>query len=160
MPSLRSTLHGSLFAVLAAAVLLTSTASAADKDKDKAKAAAAAAGAGEKPFQEWSKITKDAERVPGFFTLWKKRDNLYLEIAKDQTSKPFLSIVSFARGIGKKVQPGFPVAFGGHARASPATPHYRLSMGRSVGHWRRDAVAWMQETQRDRPGHFSPQNQG
>jgi hypothetical protein len=56
--------------------------------------------AGEKPFTEWSKFTKDAERKPGFFTLWRKRDNLYLEIAKSQFDTPFLYIVSTAHGIG------------------------------------------------------------
>src|SRR5262249_40224927 len=63
-------------------------------------AAPGGAGAGDKPFAEWSKLTKDADRVPGFFTLWKKRDNLYLELAKEQLDQPFLYIVSMSKGIG------------------------------------------------------------
>ncbi len=64
-------------------------------------AGAAAAGApADKPFAEWSKLTKDAEQKKGFFTLWKKRDNVYLEIAKDQLDQPFLYVVSMAKGIG------------------------------------------------------------
>jgi hypothetical protein len=91
-------------------IAMTSTASAADKpDKPKKgkpgasgghAAGAAAAGASDKPFAEWSKLTKDAERQPGFFTLWKKRDNLYLEVTQDQLDQPFLYVVSVARGIG------------------------------------------------------------
>ena len=93
--------------VLVALALVASTASAADKPKGKGKpgaptaaGAAAAPGAGDKPFAEWSKLTKDAEHKKGFFTLWKKRDNIYLEIAKEQLDQPFLYVVSVARGIG------------------------------------------------------------
>src|SRR5262245_29605596 len=71
--------------------------------KDAAKAAAAAPAPpapGDKPFAEWGKFTKDAEQKKGFLTYWKKRDNLYLEIAPDQLEKPFLYVVSLARGIG------------------------------------------------------------
>jgi len=75
-----------------------------DKPKDGGKPAAAAPAAGaassDKPFTEWSKLTKDAEKTAGFFTLWKKRDNLYLELPKDQLERPFLYVVSLARGIG------------------------------------------------------------
>lgn len=87
------------FALITAALWLPTTAFSADAPKGKG-GPPAAMGAPEKPFQEWSKVTKDAEKVPGFFTLWKKRDNLYLELRKEQMEKPFLSIVSFARGIG------------------------------------------------------------
>src|ERR1043166_7686079 len=48
---------------------------------------APAAGASDKPFAEWAKLTKDAEQKKGFFTLWKKRDNLYLQIGKDPIDK-------------------------------------------------------------------------
>jgi hypothetical protein len=95
---------------------MASTASAADK-KDKGKkpeapggGSAPAAGAAEKPFTEWSKLTKDAEKKAGFFTLWKKRDNLYLEIPKAQLDQPFLYVVSMARGIGSNfVLGGLPI---------------------------------------------------
>src|SRR5262245_63870752 len=73
-----------------------------DKSKDAGKAAAAPAAPapGDKPFAEWGKFTKDAEQKKGFLTYWKKRDNLYLEIGSDQLEKPFLYVVSLARGIG------------------------------------------------------------
>ena len=96
-------------AVLLTLTAFTVSAHAADKkdkNKDKAQgkgAPAAAAGAGaapEKPFTEWSKLTKDAEQKKGFFTIWKKRDNLYLELSKEQLNQPFLYVVSLSRGIG------------------------------------------------------------
>lgn len=92
-----------LFLAFAAAAL------AADKPKPgAAKPLAPPAGAangapgtnGDKPFAEWAKFTKDAEAKKGFFTLWKKRDNLYLELGKEQLNQPFLYIVSYSRGIG------------------------------------------------------------
>src|SRR5262249_13759656 len=85
-----------------------------EKPKDGGKPAAAAPAAGaassEKPFTEWSKLTKDAEKSAGFFTLWKKRDNLYIEIPKNQLDQPFLYVVSMARGIGSNfVLGGLPI---------------------------------------------------
>jgi hypothetical protein len=56
----------------------------------------------DKPYGDWKKVTKDAEVMQGFFTLYKKRENLYLEIAPDQMGKPVLGIFSLARGIGSK----------------------------------------------------------
>ena len=63
-----------------------------------AAAAASAAAAGDKsdkPYGDWKKLTKDAEVMKGFFTLYKKRENLYLELQPEQLDKPFLSIVSY-----------------------------------------------------------------
>jgi len=99
MPSL---LRLALLLLLAAAVAVAPADAKPKKDKGKNKGAPAAApaGASDKPFAEWSKLTKDAEQKKGFFTLWKKRDNLYLELAKDQLDQPFLYVVSLARGIG------------------------------------------------------------
>jgi hypothetical protein len=74
-------------------------AQAGDGDKDK-----------DKPYQEWKKVTKDAEVKKGFFTLHVKRENLYLELAPDQLDKPVLGIFSLARGIGMNgVLGGLPV---------------------------------------------------
>ena len=92
--------------VVLALVALASPAAAKKKDqppKDAGKNAAAAAPAaapGDKPFAEWGKFTKDAEQKKGFLTTWKKRDNLYVELAPDQMEKPFLYVVSLSRGIG------------------------------------------------------------
>jgi hypothetical protein len=104
-----------LAAMLLIAVLATGATAAEKKDnpkkgKGKPAAGAAAAPAPEKPFAEWSKVTKDAEQKKGFFTLWKKRDNLYLELTKEQLAQPFLYVVSLSRGIGSNfVLGGLPV---------------------------------------------------
>lgn len=90
-------------AVALLALLGAGPARAADKGKDKGKgkeAPAAASATPDKPFTDWKKLTREAEAKPGYFTLWKKRDNLYLELAPDQLGKPFLYVVSIARGIG------------------------------------------------------------
>jgi uncharacterized protein DUF4953/uncharacterized protein DUF5117 len=65
--------------------------------------ASAKAGAGEKdkPYAEWKKVTKDAEVKRGFFTLYRKRENLYLELRPEQLGQPVLGIFSVARGIGQ-----------------------------------------------------------
>src|SRR5689334_25106137 len=97
-----------LHRVLAVVALVAMVSPAAAKKKDQppkdagktAAAAAPAAAPGDKPFAEWGKFTKDAEQKKGFFTSWKKRDNLYLEIGKDQLEQPFLYIVSLSKGIG------------------------------------------------------------
>src|SRR5262249_6138322 len=96
--------------VVVVLVALASPAAAKKKEqppKDAGKPAAAAAPAGgapgapgDKPFAEWAKFTKDAEQTKGFLTYWKKRDNLYVEVAPDQLEKPFLYVVSLSRGIG------------------------------------------------------------
>jgi uncharacterized protein DUF4953/uncharacterized protein DUF5117 len=54
----------------------------------------------DKPYGDWKKLTRDAEVKKGFFTLYAKRENLYLELAPDQLDKPVLGIFSLARGIG------------------------------------------------------------
>jgi hypothetical protein len=105
--------------LLIAALATGATAAEKPKDKDKGKKdkgkpAAAAAGTGggapEKPFAEWAKVTKDAEQKKGFFTLWMKRDNLYLELTREQLGQPFLYVVSMSRGIGSNfVLGGLPV---------------------------------------------------
>ena len=81
---------------------------AADKKKDdqgkpadaQAAAAAAAAGDKDKPYGDWKKLTKDAEVLKGYFTVYRKRESLYLEIRADQFNQPILGIFSLARGIG------------------------------------------------------------
>ena len=60
----------------------------------------AAPAAPDKPFQDWKKLTKDAEVMKGYFTIYRKRENLYLELKPAQLNQPVLGIFSFARGIG------------------------------------------------------------
>src|SRR6185295_18299897 len=85
-------------AVLLASLAVTPAAAA---PKKKPAAAEAPAAAADKAFADWKKVTKDAEVRKGFFTLYQKRENLYLEIRPDQLNKPFLGIWSLARGIGR-----------------------------------------------------------
>ena len=74
------------------------------------KGAPAAAEEKDKPFQDWKKVTKDAEVKKGFFNLYQKRENLYLELAPHQLDQPVLGIFSLARGIGTNgVLGGLPV---------------------------------------------------
>ena len=87
--------------VAALATLAVSTQSvAADKPKAMPQGGTPGADAGAAPFQDWKKITKDAEVQKGFFTLYKKHENLYLELKPDQLGKPVLGVFSFAKGIG------------------------------------------------------------
>ena len=62
-----------------AALLSAVTARAADTRRGEAAGAAPAAGAAatpDKPYGDWKKLTRDADVVRGFFTLYRKRENL------------------------------------------------------------------------------------
>jgi uncharacterized protein DUF4953/uncharacterized protein DUF5117 len=97
-----------LFA-LVASLLLALPALAADKPPA-GKPAGAAPDDKDKPYGDWKKLTKDAEVKKGFFTLYSKRENLYLELKPDQLDKPVLGVFSLARGIGMNgVLGGLPV---------------------------------------------------
>ncbi len=89
-----------LAAVLASLAFSAPAAIAKPKDKDKGKSGAAPAATPDKPFIEWKKATKDAEKKSGFLTLWRKKDVLYVELSKEDFEKPFLYITSLSRGIG------------------------------------------------------------
>ena len=103
--SRRTTWIRVLLALALTAALATASA-ADDKKKPDAKGAAkpgdAAASAGDKdkPYGDWKKLTKDAVAMKGYFNLYHKRENLYLELKPSQMDKPVLGIFSFARGIG------------------------------------------------------------
>ena len=101
-----------IFAALAS-LLIATCAAAADlpgrpsgkPDKKNAKsggkdAKAAEAASPDKPYGDWKKLTKDAAVKKGYFTLYWKRENLYMEIQPAQFNQPVLGIFSFARGIG------------------------------------------------------------
>jgi hypothetical protein len=73
---------------------------ASAKKKPKPAAEAPAADKADKPYADWKKVTKDTEVLSGFLKLYKKRENLYLEIPQEQFNKPILGVFSLARGIG------------------------------------------------------------
>jgi hypothetical protein len=102
----------SLLALAGLLAVLPATAHAKKKDKDdKAAAPPAAAGAPDKPYGDWKKLTAGATVKHGWFTLYQKRENLYLEIQPGQLGEPILAILSLSRGIGRNfVLGGLPVA--------------------------------------------------
>ncbi len=53
-----------------------------------------------KEFEDFDKVTEDTQSYQGFFNLYKKKENLYLEIQPSQLDKPFLCMMSIARGLG------------------------------------------------------------
>ena len=75
------------------------TGEAAAKPKKGAEPPPAAADK-DKPFAEWGKTIKDAEKQSGFLTFYKKRENLYLEIKPEQLGQPILGVFSLGSGIG------------------------------------------------------------
>ena len=63
-----------------------------------AAAAAAQAAQASKPFAD---VVKDAQESKGFFTVWKKDDKVYLEIAPDQFDQPLFFKSAINQGIGE-----------------------------------------------------------
>lgn len=82
-----------------------------DKGKPGAPAAAAADADKDKPYGDWKKVTKDTEVMKGLFTLYKKRENLYMEITPAQLGVPVLGVFSLASGMGANfILGGMPVS--------------------------------------------------
>ena len=54
-----------------------------------------------KDFEDFDKVTKDSKSYEGFFKLYQKKENLYCEIQPSQLDKPFLCMISVARGLGR-----------------------------------------------------------
>ena len=54
-----------------------------------------------KEFEDFSKVTEDSKSYEGFFKLYEKKENLYCEIQPSQLDKPFLCMISVARGLGQ-----------------------------------------------------------
>ena len=53
-----------------------------------------------KEFEDFAKVIKDSKSYEGFFKLYQKKENLYCEIQPSQLDKPFLCMISVARGLG------------------------------------------------------------
>ena len=53
-----------------------------------------------KEFEDFSKVIEDSKSYEGFFKLYQKKENLYCEIQPSQLDKPFLCMISVARGLG------------------------------------------------------------
>ena len=54
-----------------------------------------------KEFEDFAKVTEDSKSYEGFFKLYQKKENLYCEIQPSQLDKPFLCMISVARGLGR-----------------------------------------------------------
>jgi len=54
----------------------------------------------DKPFEHFGELTKDAEHLSGFFHIYQKRDDVYLEIPVERLEEPFLMIQTLSKGIG------------------------------------------------------------
>lgn len=66
----------------------------------------------EKPmskYKEFSEVTKDAEKLEGLFTLYRKDEHLYAEIESKQFDQPLLAPIAIARGMASA---GTPLNFG------------------------------------------------
>lgn len=53
-----------------------------------------------KEFEDFSKVIEDSKSYQGLYRLYQKKENLYCEIEPSQLNKPFLCMISIARGIG------------------------------------------------------------
>jgi uncharacterized protein DUF4953/uncharacterized protein DUF5117/uncharacterized protein DUF5118 len=53
-----------------------------------------------KDFEDFDKLTTDSEKSDGLFKLYRKKERLYMEIEPQQFDKPYLFLISIARGIG------------------------------------------------------------
>ena len=53
-----------------------------------------------KKENEFNKLTADAEKYEGYFTLYQKDDKLYMSVPKDRLQEQFLMNFELARGIG------------------------------------------------------------
>ena len=54
-----------------------------------------------KEFEDFTKVIEDSKNYEGFFKLYQKKENLYCEIQPSQLDKPFLCMISLARGLGR-----------------------------------------------------------
>jgi hypothetical protein len=52
------------------------------------------------PWKPWAEVTKDAQVVPGLFTGYLKRDNVYLVLKPEQLDKDYLLVTQLSQGIG------------------------------------------------------------
>jgi Met-zincin/Domain of unknown function (DUF5117) len=97
---------GTPLALVALLTLASGCASAAAENAD-----LAADDSGEGEFEKWADATKNTQKLPGFFTLRTRRGGVFLELPPERFDKPFLAVLSLARGIGAgSLLGGMPVA--------------------------------------------------
>ena len=59
-------------------------------------------GPAQTPANASADVTKDAQRLPGLFTLYRKDEKVWLAIKPDQFDKPFFFTCNIQRGIGER----------------------------------------------------------
>ena len=73
----------------------------AQETKKEAKPATQATPAKQKKeYEDFNKVIEESKSHQGFFKLYQKKENVYCEIQPSQLNKPFLCMISIARGIG------------------------------------------------------------
>jgi hypothetical protein len=82
------------YGVVAAQSTPTPTPTTAEKKPETAEAAKTP-----NKFKDFAEVTKDAEKITGLFTLYRKDQNLYAEIKPDQMNQPYLAPMAIARGL-------------------------------------------------------------
>ena len=76
----------------------------AQETKKEAKPATPATPAKQKKeYEDFNKVIEDSKSHQGFFKLYQKKENLYCEIQPSQLNKPFLCMISIARGIRNRI---------------------------------------------------------
>ncbi len=63
--------------------------------------AAPAARPAETPLRPFADVIKDAQEIPGLFTLWRKDEKVWIEIRPDQLDQPLLFSTVLSRGIAQ-----------------------------------------------------------
>ncbi len=106
MPSVRRSVPG-IFAVLLMSFILSclrppgvllAAQESGGKREDTARKHGGKDEKEKKKFPDFSSVVEDAKKFPGFFNLWQKGDRLYCEIKQSEFGKPFLLMMSVARG--------------------------------------------------------------
>ncbi|MGE3239806.1 MAG: zinc-dependent metalloprotease [Pirellulales bacterium] len=89
------------------------------KSADNAKPQAAAAAAPEKPkskYPPYEDVLKDAQKIPGLITLYRKDDRLLAELDARNLNRDLIVLITIARGIGQSpIVGGFSWQFGDDA---------------------------------------------
>ncbi|MBA3346871.1 MAG: DUF5118 domain-containing protein, partial [Gemmatimonadales bacterium] len=62
---------------------------------------AAAQDVKDPPWKSFSEVTRGSEARSGLFTLYKKRDKVYLSLSRAQLDQDFLLVTQISQGIGE-----------------------------------------------------------
>lgn len=60
-------------------------------------------------FKLFEEVVKEAEKLEGLFTLYRKKEKVYLELRPDQLEKDYLVLITLETGTGSSILAGFPM---------------------------------------------------